>query len=331
MRQEMASDLNTVVRVHHTGPPDVLRVETLPVPQPQKGEVLLRQEAIGVNFIDTYFRSGLYPFPTLPAIPGNEGAGVVEKVGEGVQHLRPGMRVAYAGALGAYACYRTIAADRLVVLPDAIPFEIAAAVTLRGLTAHMLLRQVYQVRTGQDILVYAPAGGVGQLVCQWARHLGVRVIGVTSTEEKAAIAKACGAADVVIGISDLPARIRELTDGKMVPVVYDSIGRDTFETSLNCLAPRGLMVSYGNASGPVTGVSVGTLSAHGSLYLTRPSLMTYIADRKELEAGAQELFAMVEQGVLKPAIGQRFPLAEAEQAHRALEARSTTGSTILTV
>ncbi|KAA8385074.1 quinone oxidoreductase [Acetobacter sp. DmW_136] len=331
MRQEMASDLNTVVRVHHTGPPDVLRVETLPVPQPQKGEVLLRQEAIGVNFIDTYFRSGLYPFPTLPAIPGNEGAGVVEKVGDGVQHLRPGMRVAYAGALGAYACYRTIAADRLVVLPDAIPFEIAAAVTLRGLTAHMLLRQVYQVRTGQDILVYAPAGGVGQLVCQWARHLGVRVIGVTSTEEKAAIAKVCGAADVVIGISDLPAQIRELTDGKMVPVVYDSIGRDTFETSLNCLAPRGLMVSYGNASGPVTGVSVGTLSAHGSLYLTRPSLMTYIADRKELEAGAQELFAMVEQGVLKPAIGQRFPLAEAEQAHRALESRSTTGSTILTV
>ncbi|MFS8367259.1 quinone oxidoreductase family protein [Acetobacter oryzifermentans] len=331
MRQEMASDLNTVVRVHHTGPPDVLRVETLPVPQPQKGEVLLRQEAIGVNFIDTYFRSGLYPFPTLPAIPGNEGAGVVEKVGEGVQHLRPGMRVAYAGALGAYARYRTIAADRLVVLPDAIPFEIAAAVTLRGLTAHMLLRQVYQVRTGQDILVYAPVGGVGQLVCQWARHLGVRVIGVTSTEEKAAIAKACGAADVVIGISDLPARIRELTDGKMVPVVYDSIGRDTFETSLNCLAPRGLMVSYGNASGPVTGVSVGTLSVHGSLYLTRPSLMTYIADRKELEAGAQELFAMVEQGVLKPAIGQRFLLAEAEQAHRALESRSTTGSTILTV
>lgn len=325
----MSDKTNTVIRVHTPGGPDVLRVENLSVPQPGAGEILLRQEAMGVNFIDTYFRSGLYKFPSLPAIPGMEGAGVIEAVGPDVSALKPGMRVAYAGVPGGYAHYRTIAADRVVVLPDSVSFETAASVTLRGLSAHMLLQQVYPVRKGETILVYAAAGGVGQLLCQWGLHLGARVIGVTSTQEKADLARACGATDVLIGMENLPQRVRELTDGAMVPVVYDSIGRDTFEASLSCLAPRGLMVSYGNASGPVTGVDVGTLGAHGSLYLTRPSLMTYIAKRPELEASAAAVFSLLEQGVLRPSIGQRFALMEAEQAHRALESRKTTGSTIL--
>ncbi|MCX2561467.1 quinone oxidoreductase [Acetobacter farinalis] len=325
----MDQEINTVIRVHAPGGPDVMQVETLPVPQPGPGEVLLRQEAIGVNFIDTYFRSGLYKFPALPGIPGMEGAGVIEAVGPGVTTLTPGMRVAYAGVLGGYARYRILAADKVVVLPEQISFETAAGVMLRGLSAHMLLRQVYPVRKGEIILVYAAAGGVGQLLCQWGRFLGARVIGVTSTPEKAALARACGAEEVLVGTENLPQRVRDLTEGAMVPVVYDSIGRDTFEVSLSCLAPRGLMVSYGNASGPVTGVDVGTLAAHGSLYLTRTSLITYIAKRPELEASAAEMFSLLGQGVLRPSIGQRFALKDAAQAHRALESRATTGSTIL--
>lgn len=327
----MASEPNIAIQIQTTGGPDVLQPERLPIPTPAKGEVLLRQEAMGVNFIDTYFRSGLYKLPAFPATLGMEGAGVVEAMGEGVTSLSPGMRVAYAGVLGGYAHYRTIAADRLVVLPDGISFETAAGVMLRGLSVHMLLRQVYDVKKGDPILVYAAAGGVGQLMCQWGRHLGARVIGVTSTPEKAELAKSCGASDVLIGTDNLPDRVRDLTGGSMVPVVYDSIGRDTFEASLNCLAPRGLMVSYGNASGPVTGLDVGTLGVHGSLYLTRPSLMTYIANPAELQTSAKALFALLEQGVLKPSIGQRFNLKEAAKAHEALESRKTTGSTILVV
>lgn len=325
----MSDAINTVIRVHDTGGPGVLSVESQPVPKPGAGEILLRQEAIGVNFIDTYFRSGLYKFPSLPAIPGMEGAGVIEAVGPGVTELSAGMRVAYAGVPGAYATYRTIAAERVVVLPETVSCVTAASVLLRGLSAHMLLRQVYRVRKGETILVYAAAGGVGQLLCQWGRYLGARVIGVTSTPEKAELARACGASEVVIGTDNLVQSVRNLTNGAMLPVVYDSIGRDTFETSLSCLAPRGLMVSYGNASGPVTGLDVGTLGAHGSLYLTRPSLMTYIAEKSELQASAAELFSLLEQGVLRPSIGQRFALTEATQAHRALESRKTTGSTIL--
>lgn len=327
----MASEPNIAIQIQTTGGPDVLQPERLPIPTPAKGEVLLRQEAMGVNFIDTYFRSGLYKLPAFPATLGMEGAGVVEAVGEGVTSLSPGMRVAYAGVLGGYAHYRTIAADRLVILPEEISFETAAGVMLRGLSVHMLLRQVYDVKKGDPILVYAAAGGVGQLMCQWGRHLGARVIGVTSTPEKAELAKSCGASDVLIGTDNLPDRVRDLTGGSMVPVVYDSIGRDTFEASLNCLAPRGLMVSYGNASGPVTGLDVGTLGAHGSLYLTRPSLMTYIANPAELQTSAKALFALLERGVLKPSIGQRFNLKEAAKAHEALESRQTTGSTILVV
>ncbi|CEF53486.1 quinone oxidoreductase family protein [Acetobacter ghanensis] len=325
----MTAQHNQVVRVYQTGGPDVLVPEFVSVPLPHTGEVLVRQEAIGANFIDTYFRSGLYKFPTLPAIPGMEGAGVVEAVGKGVVGLSAGMRVAYTGVLGGYAQYRLVPADRLVVLPDGISTETAAAVMLRGLSAHMLLWQVHRVRQGETILVYAPAGGVGQLLCQWGSYLGARVIGVTSSEHKADIARACGAADVLVGMDNLPERVRELTNGAMVPVVYDSIGRATFEASLSCLAPRGLMVSYGNASGPVTGVNVGTLAAKGSLYLTRPTLSSYIGARPALEAATQELFAMLEQGALRPTIGQRFALAEAHRAHEVLEAGGTIGSTIL--
>ncbi|MBV1834853.1 quinone oxidoreductase family protein [Novacetimonas pomaceti] len=321
--------MNTVIRIHEYGGPEVLTAEDMPVPTPAKGEVLIRQEAMGVNFIDTYYRSGLYKFPSLPAIPGMEGAGIVEAVGPDVTDLAVGARVAYPLALGGYAHYRVIAADRVVPLPDAIASRTAAAIMLRGLSVHMLLRQVHEVRKGEDILVYAAAGGVGLLMCQWARHLGARVIGVVSTEEKAELARANGAADVLVGTHDIPARVRALTNGAMVPVVYDSIGRATFEDSLNCLAPRGLMVSYGNASGAVTGVSVGTLASHGSLYLTRPSLGTYIAGRESLTAGAAELFSLLEKGVLVPRIGQEFALRDAAQAHIALELRATTGSTIL--
>jgi len=321
--------MNTVIRIHEYGGPDVLRTETLPVPTPAAGEVVLRQEAIGVNFIDTYFRTGLYKFPALPAVPGMEGAGTVTAIGSGVEGIRPGMRVAYVTTPGGYATFRTIAADRLVVLPEDIPSQTAAAIMLRGLSAHMLLREVHRVQPGEDILVYAAAGGVGLLMCQWARHLGARAIGVVSTAEKAELARANGAADVIIGTDRIKEQVSDLTNGRMLPVVYDSIGRDTFETSLSCLMPRGLMVSYGNASGAVTGVNVGTLASHRSLYLTRPALTTYIAKRPALLHAASELFALVRQSIIKPCIGQSFPLTEAAQAHIALESRKTTGSTIL--
>ncbi|GBQ82250.1 zinc-dependent alcohol dehydrogenase [Gluconacetobacter johannae DSM 13595] len=317
------------IRIHAYGGPEVLKLETLPTPVPGTGEILIRQEAMGVNFIDTYFRKGLYKLPTLPAILGMEGAGVIEAVGADVTDMAPGDRVAYPTALGGYAEVRTIAADRVVPLPPFISSDVAAGVMLRGLTVHALLREVYDVKPGETILVYAAAGGVGLLMCQWGRHLGARVIGVVSTEEKAELARQNGAADVLIGHDNLPARVRKLTDGAMVPVVYDSIGKDTFVASLDCLAPRGLMVSYGNASGEVTGMSVGMLATRGSLYLTRPGLTTYIAQRSALLKGAEELFGLIGQGVLSVRIGQRFALADAADAHRALEARVTTGSTIL--
>ncbi|MBB2201952.1 quinone oxidoreductase family protein [Gluconacetobacter tumulisoli] len=317
------------IRIHDYGGPEVLKLETLPTPVPGRGEILIRQEAMGVNFIDTYFRKGLYKLPTLPAILGMEGAGVIEAIGADVTDMAPGDRVAYPTALGGYAEVRTIAADRVVPLPPFISSEVAAAVMLRGLTVHALLREVHEVKPGETILVYAAAGGVGLLMCQWGRHLGARVIGVVSTEEKAELARQNGASDILIGHDNLPARVRKLTDGAMVPVVYDSIGKDTFVASLDCLAPRGLMVSYGNASGEVTGVSVGMLATRGSLYLTRPGLTTYIAQRSALLKGTEELFGLIGQGVLSVRIGQRFPLADAADAQRALEARLTTGSTIL--
>jgi NADPH:quinone reductase len=317
------------IRIHDYGGPEVLKLETLPNPVPGRGEILIGQEAMGVNFIDIYFRKGVYKLPTLPSIPGMEGAGTVLAVGADVIDLAPGDRVAYPTALGGYAECRTIAADRAVPLPPEISSEIAAACMLRGLTVHMLLHEVYAARAGETILVHAAAGGVGLLMCQWARHLGVRVIGVVSSEEKGELARQNGASDILVGYDNLAARVRKLTDGAMVPVVYDSIGKDTFVASLDCLAPRGLMVSYGNASGEVTGISVGMLATRGSLYLTRPGLTTYFAQRPVLLAASRDMFDLIAQGVLSVRIGQRFALADAAEAQRALEARATTGSTIL--
>ena len=317
------------VRVHGYGGPEVLIWEELPRPSPGQHEVLIRQEAVGLNFIDVYYRIGLYKLPTLPAVIGMEAAGVVEEVGSAVTLWKPGDRVAYPSQLGAYARQRVIAADQVVRLPDALDFRTAAAVMLRGLTVQALLRQVHRLEAGQTILVHAAAGGVGLLLCQWAAHLGATVIGVVSTERKAGLAQAHGAAHVIVGLDDLPAKVRRITGGALVPVVYDSVGRDSFTASLDCLAPRGLMVSYGNASGEVTGVSLSQLSQRGSLYVTRPKMMTFIAKRSSLEAAAAELFDVLTSGAVRVEIGQSFPLSQVAEAHRALEGRTTTGSTVL--
>ena len=320
--------MTRAVRVHGYGGPEVLTWEEVPKPSPGQHEVLIRQEAVGLNFIDIYHRTGLYKLPTLPAVIGMEGAGVVEAVGAAVTLWRSGDRVAYPSQLGAYARHRTIAADLVVRLPDAIDARTGAALMLRGLTVQALLRQVHRLEAGQTILVHAAAGGVGLLLCQWAAHLGATVIGVVSTEHKAELARAHGAAHVIVGLDDLPAKVKRVTGGAMLPVVYDSVGRDSFLSSLECLAPRGLMVSYGNASGEVTGVSLSQLSAR-SLYVTRPKLTTFIARRASLELAASELFAVVASGAVRVEIGQSFPLSRVADAHRALEARATTGSTVL--
>ena len=322
--------MTKAIRIHHTGGPDVLVWEEVPTPEPGPGEVLVRHAAVGVNFVDVYFRSGLYKAPNLPFTPGMEGAGTVLVVGPGVSGLAAGDRVAYGtGAMGAYATERVIAADRLLKLPESIPFETGAAMMLAGMTAHYLLRRTYPVKRGDTILIHAAAGGVGLIMCQWATHLGARVIGVVSTPEKAALAKANGAEHALIGHADLAAEVKKITDGAMVPVVYDSVGKDTFMASVDCLAPLGTMVSFGNASGPVPPVDISILSAKGSLFLTRPTLATYAARRADLEHMAGELFSVVGSGVVKIRVNQTFPLAEAAAAHRALEARQTTGSTVL--
>ena len=317
------------IRIYDYGGPDVLRWEDVPAPEPAAGEVLIRQEAIGVNFIDIYYRTGLYKLPEFPAVLGMEGAGVVEAVAADVDGVKVGDHVAYGSSMGAYATRRIIAADRLVKLPDTIDSVTAAGMMLRGLTVQMLLFQVRPLQAGETILVHAAAGGVGLLLCQWARHIGATVIGVVSTEAKAAIARANGATHTIIGLTNLPAQVKQLTSGAMVPVVYDSVGKDSFMASLDSLAPRGLMVSYGNASGEVQGINLSLLSARGSLYLTRPTLMTYLSRREALEAGAAELFKVVASGAVKIQVGQRFALSRAADAHHALESRATTGSTVL--
>jgi NADPH2:quinone reductase len=321
--------MSKAIRIHATGGPDVLRWEDVPKPEPGPSEILLRQEAIGLNYIDIYFRTGLYKIANLPAVLGQEGAGIVEAVGSDVTSFAPGDRVAYAGSLGAYATHRVLPADRALKLPPGIDSRVAAAITLQGLTAHYLLHRTYPVKAGDRILVHAAAGGVGLLLCQWASHFGATVIGVVSSEEKAELARANGATHVIVGTQSLAADVKRLTRGEMVPVVYDSIGRDTFSASLDSLAPLGLMVSYGNASGAVPPVELSLLSAKGSLFLTRPSLATYTAKRATLEMMAGELFTAVQSGILRPMINQSFPLAEAAQAHAALEARKTTGQTVL--
>ena len=319
------------IRVHETGGPDVLRWEEVEVGDPGAGQVTLRQEAAGLNYIDVYHRIGLYPQP-LPFTPGVEGAGVVEAVGPGVTGLKAGDRVAYAGPTGGYAEVRVIDADRLVKLPDSISGEQAAAMILQGMTAHMLLRSVHRVEPGETILIHAAAGGVGLIVCQWAKALGAIVIGTVGSDEKAELARAHGCDHpIVYTRQDFAAEVERITEGKKLPVVYDSVGKDTFLKSLDCLRPRGLMVSFGNASGPVDPIPPGILAQKGSLFLTRPTLFHYIADRAELEMAARELFDVVESGKVKIEIKQRFALKDAAEAHRALEARKTSGSTIFIV
>jgi NADPH2:quinone reductase len=319
------------IRIHETGGPEVLRWEEVEAGAPGPGQVRLRQEAVGLNFIDVYHRTGLYP-QALPFTPGTEGAGIVAAIGPGVAGLSVGDRVAYAGPIGAYAEERLIDADRLVKLPDGISSEQAAAAMLQGMTVHMLIRRVHRLEAGETILVHAAAGGVGLILCQWAKAVGATVIGTVSTDDKAELARAHGCDHpIVYTRQDFVAEVERITNGAKVPVVYDSVGKDTFAKSLDCLAPRGLMVSFGNASGPVEPISPLVLSQKGSLFLTRPTLFSYVATRAELEAAAAELFAMILDGKVRVEVKQRFLLQDAAAAHRALEARETTGSTVLTV
>jgi NADPH2:quinone reductase len=318
------------IQFSRTGGPEVLEYVDVAVGEPGPGQARVRNHAIGINFIDVYFRTGLYPLD-LPNGLGQEGAGVIEAVGAGVTHVAVGDRVAYAARPnGAYSEVRVMPADILLRLPDAIDFETAAAMMLQGMTVQYLLKRTYPVKAGDTILFHAAAGGVGLIACQWARALGVNLIGTVGSNEKAELAKAHGAAHVInYNTENFVERVKDITGGARVPVVFDSIGKDTFLGSLDCLAPRGTMVSFGNSSGPVPPFALTELVSRGSLYITRPTLVSYTATRKELEATAQDLFDIVASGQVKVAIGQRFPLAQAAEAHRALEARKTTGSTIL--
>jgi len=318
------------IRFHRTGGPEVLQWEAIDVPSPAQGEARVRQHAVGLNYIDTYHRTGLYPAP-LPSGIGLEAAGVVEAVGEGVADLAPGDRVAYAGGpLGAYAELRNMPADRLVKLPDPVSFEQGAAMMLQGLTAQYLLRRTYRVQPGDTILIHAAAGGVGLIVCQWAKALGATVIGTVGSDEKAELARAHGCDHpIVYTRENFAERVREITGGEGLPVVYDSIGKDTFMESLGCLRPLGIMVLFGAASGPVPPFDLGLLAKMGSLFITRPTLFTYSARRPDLLAMAADLFDVVISGKVRIEVNQRFALKDASQAHRELEARRTTGSSIL--
>ncbi len=321
--------MSKAIRIHTNGGPEVMKWEDVPTPEPGPGEALIKQAAVGLNYIDVYFRSGLYKAPSMPLVIGQEGAGTVVSVGANVTAVVPGDRVAYAGAIGGYATERVIPADRLVKVPEGISFETAAAMMLQGMTAQYLIRRTYPVKAGDTIVVHAAAGGVGLILCQWAKYLGATVIGVVSTEQKAELARAHGAAHTVVGHAGLVAEVKKVTGGAMVPVVYDSVGKDTWNASLDSLAPLGLMVTYGNASGPVPPVDIGILAAKGSLYVTRPSLATYTSKRADLEKVAGELFDVVAKGVVKIEVNQTFPLKDAAAAHIALESRQTTGSTVL--
>ena len=318
------------IRIHQTGGPEVLSWEAVVVPAPAAGEATVRHHAVGLNFIDTYHRTGLYPLP-LPSGIGLEGAGVVEAVGEGVTEVKVGDRVAYAGGpIGAYAEVRNIPAHRLLKLPASISFNAAAAMMLQGLTAAYLLRKTYRVQPGDAVLIHAAAGGVGLIACQWAKAQGATVIGTVGSAAKGELAKAHGC-DHVINYSteNFTQRVREITGGEGVPVVYDGVGKDTFMGSLDCLRPLGMMVSYGNASGPVPPLDLILLSQKGSLFVTRPTIMSYTAKRADLDALGAELFEVVGSGKVRIEVNQTYQLAEAAQAHRDLEARKTTGSTIL--
>ena len=322
--------MHHAIRFHATGGPEVMQWEEVEVGEPGPGQARVRNTAVGVNYIDTYHRGGLYPLP-LPSGLGNEAAGVVEAVGAGVDWVKPGDRVATGtGPLGAYSTARIVQADRLVKLPDGIDDRTAAAIMLKGLTAQYLLRQTYRLQGGETILFHAAAGGVGLIACQWARALGVTMIGTVGSDEKAALAREHGCTHTIVYTREnFVERVKAITGGKGVPVVYDGIGKDTFPASLDCLSPRGMFVSYGNASGPVAAFNLGMLAQKGSLYATRPTLVTYAADRASLNAMASELFAMIESGKIKADINQTFALKDAADAHRALQGRQTTGSTLL--
>lgn len=317
----------TAIRIHATGGPDVLTQEPVTLDTPAKGQVLVRNTAIGLNFIDTYHRSGLYPVP-LPFTLGSEGVGVVEAVGEGVTHVKTGQRVGYFGA-GAYASHTLVAGAALVPLPDEVDDETAAAVLLKGLTCWMLLFKVHRASPGESALVWAAAGGVGSLLVPWATSLGMEVIAITGTEEKAARAKAAGAAHVLLARDDIPAKVRKITDGRGVAVAYDSVGKTSAESSLASLAERGLFVSYGNASGAADPIAPTRLASGGSLYMTRPTLFNYFNSAERIKEGSMALFGALKTGTIKAQIGQRFALSDAADAHRALESRATVGATIL--
>jgi NADPH2:quinone reductase len=323
--------MSKAIRIYETGGPAVMRWEDDDPGQPAAGEALVRHEAVGLNFIDIYHRTGTYPLPSLPAILGMEGAGTVGAVGEGVTEVAAGDRVAYAGLPpGAYAEARLIPAHRLVKVPDAISSQQAAAMMLQGMTARYLLRSCYNVKAGDTILIHAAAGGVGLIVCQWAHHLGATVIGTVGSEAKAELAGAHGCDHAILyNQENFVERTREITGGKGVDVVYDSVGQATFMQSLDCLRPMGMMASFGQSSGVVTAFDPGLLSAKGSLFLTRPTLMTYTAERDALLAHARDLFEVVQSGAVKIEVRQTYPLSEAARAHQDLEARKTTGSTIL--
>jgi NADPH:quinone reductase len=317
------------IRFEKTGGPEVLEYKDVELPPPAPGQVCVRHTAIGVNFIDTYHRSGLYKMP-LPSGLGGEAAGVVEALGDGVMSLKKGDRVGYAGPLGAYAEANNVPADRLVKLPDGVSDEVAAAALLKGMTAQYLLLRTYPVKAGQTILLHAAAGGVGTIAAQWAKHLGTHVIGTVGSDDKVTLAKENGCEHVLnMRSEDWVKRVREITKGGGVPVVYDSIGKETWVKSLDCLAVRGMMVSFGNASGAVPPFAPGILSAKGSLYLTRPTLFHYARNHRELQETADDLFDVIAKGIVKVQIHQRFKLADAAKAHEALHSRATTGATIL--
>ena len=324
--------MTKAIRIHQTGGPEVLKWDDVTLPPPGQGEVRVKQSAVGLNFIDTYFRTGLYPLPNpLPAIIGSEGAGVVEALGAGVSDLKAGDRVAYGAApVGAYTEARNVPAARLVKIPEGINDRQAASMMLKGMTAQYLIRRTYKVKAGDAILVHAAAGGVGLILCQWAKHLGATVIGTVGSSDKAALAKAHGCDHPILYREvDFVAKVKEITGGAGVPVVYDAVGKDTFLKSLDCIRPMGLMVNFGNASGPADPINVLLLSQKGSLYLTRPTLFTYTAKREDLVATANDLFDVVKKGAVKIEVNQTYALKDAAQAHRDLEGRKTTGSTVL--
>jgi NADPH2:quinone reductase len=318
------------IRIHKTGGPEVLQLEDITLPAPGPGELLVRNRAIGLNFIDTYFRTGLYPAPHLPFVPGNEAAGEVVSVGPGVTEFKPGDRVAYVATLGSYAEERIVAVNSTVALPEAVSFEAAASMMLKGMTAEYLLHRTYKVKPGDTILVHAAAGGTGLILCQWGKALGATVIGTVGSKEKGELAKAHGADHVILyREEDFVARVKEITGGKLCAVVYDGVGKDTFLPSLDCLQPFGVLASFGNASGTVEPFNLGLLGPKGSLYVTRPTLFTHIAKRETMVEMAANLFSAVASGKVVVPVNARFALADAANAHRALESRGTTGSTVL--